>query len=79
MRARRESVPIGYAYLTMLIKTYHYFIKVFKKLAPQGVLLPSQLRSSSSTSNSDLPSVFRPSDVFRTSASRLFSSLALIS
>jgi hypothetical protein len=45
----------------------------------RGVLLPSQLRSSSSTSNSDLPSVFRPSDVIRTSATRLFSSLALIS
>jgi hypothetical protein len=43
------------------------------------LLLPSQLRSSSSTSNSDLPSVFRPSDVIRTSATRLFSSLALIS
>jgi hypothetical protein len=45
----------------------------------KSLLLPSQLRSSSSTSNSDLPSVFRLSDVFRTSATRLFSSLALIS
>jgi hypothetical protein len=41
----------------------------------RGVLLPSQLRSSSSTSNSDLPSVFRLSDVLRTSATRLFSSV----
>jgi hypothetical protein len=30
----------------------------------RGVLLSSQFRSSSSTSNSDLLSVFRPSDVF---------------
>jgi hypothetical protein len=63
----------------ILFPRVFYIIEIHPHHQPARLLLPSQPRSSSSTSNSDLRSVFRPSDVFRTSATRLFSSLAVIS